>query len=197
MTAKAYIVTEREQHRILLREVLQPHLTEEVHIAVGGNWSSAESLARTIAVEQQVPVALIVGVLKNRDDEEPFLWSSLREVSGERPYHVGIVSPQVERLLFVDETVAEAVIGRTLTDTERGVSLMNPEHILAEALRPPAPPSSEQDRYLTWLLEDFVSQALAERLPHLDLRSIREQPEIVALRQFLKEAVQPVLAVAV
>jgi hypothetical protein len=195
---RLYIVTEARRHIFLLQALLLPEIGSavgQVDISWAGGWSSADSLARTLLMLRRKPVALVVSATTDHADErEGFLRASLGEVNIDSSYLPLVIAPEIESILFTDEAAVEALIRRPLEPKEREQAMTEPYNVLLQVLTPPMAEMNAQN----FFRDDCVEDAFRERLPHLDLRRVREHPKIVALRRFVEESLRPgaVLAAA-
>jgi hypothetical protein len=182
-----YVVPEQERHMILLQHLLEPVLSEDVAFRAGGNWSSADSLARSFLIVKQKPVAIVVGVQENEEGDVRFLKRSLGQVSGDIPFHICLIAPEIESILFTDETVIRGLIGRSLKPKEKALAVTEPYRALVHAIAPDLDP----DLPYIYYYPDPLEKVYRERLPHLNLSRVREHPKIVELRQFVEQCLRP------
>lgn len=191
------IVTEKNRHRLLLKELLKPELRgkeDTVQITWSGSLSSVESTARSIMVVRQCPVAVIIGAThEEKEDEEQFLDSYVGQVSDGVPYHITVIVPEIESILFHDETVIQALLGRSLSDKEKDIAQTQPYNLLRNILKEQALQQESIDPIVA-ALRDFVEEVLEAKLPQLDLSRIREIPEIRVLRAFIGDTLTAIPA---
>lgn len=173
-----YVITEEPEGVALLTELLRPDFDleqGEVSILAGGGESGADALARSILAVRHEPVALVV----DADTVEPgrvresrrFLEYSLGEFGG-AGFGVFLAEPSLDSLLFNDRAIIEALTGRRPTDEQMLRGHYEPRRILEELLP-----------------NGLRGARLAERLPEIDLSSLRTHPLIEDLRKFITEKV--------
>jgi hypothetical protein len=199
------IVTERRRHVFLLKALLRPELSalekagHEVAIVQAGGWSSAESLARSLLVIRQGPVALVVGLDEESRkigapdsaalaaavrEQERFLKQSLGAYADPNAFEVITIAPEIERLIAEEPVLVRALTGRAPTEEESAVLHSHPYEGLEWMLD-----DSVGGRHTAagrdYLLTDLVEAAFEKQLPHLDLSRLRGTEEIRRLRAFL------------
>ena len=117
------VVTEGKQDVALLKAFLD--VTDDntnVRFVAAGGWSSADALARSFLAHGDTHVALVVDADTTDpnlvEDRKRFLHRSLSEIpSSAMLWKVFVIEPEIEKLLFEDRSVVEALVG-TISDTE-------------------------------------------------------------------------------
>lgn len=141
---RAYVVTERPLSTELLRAVLPGELVSDSTFVSGSGRSSAISLAWSLLVAKQLPVALVIDadtdVESSIREQEDFLCETIRRVSPGVDRRVFLAAPAIEALFVRDRGIAGRLAGHTLSDDEWEQAKRHPKRFL-EAL-----PGQELDR---------------------------------------------------
>ncbi|MCX6378733.1 MAG: hypothetical protein NT023_04545 [Armatimonadetes bacterium] len=172
---RCVVVTEGETDARILRPLLKlPSDDNSVKVTVAGGWSSAESLSRSILMNGKKDVVLVVDA--DASDDERFkervnFHKERMEGVDTRTskWLVVVVKPEIEVLFFRDRDTLEAFVGRIVTDEEYFRGQYEPRRILKALL-------GEKS------LADFET-----RLTPQILESLRNQPEIQMVVNFLKQ----------
>ena len=175
------IVTEGQSHVLLLQALLgiSPDHPQITFMAAGG-WSGADSYARTVLIQDEANVALVVSADTTRSDEAEsrrcFLQHSLGDVTLHKKFCVLVIEPQIEALLFQERSLVEQLVGKRISDAEWKRAASKPREVLTEALRPLA-----------------VQEAMETRLSRIDFASLAHNPLMQELKNFLPRARKKVL----
>jgi hypothetical protein len=175
---KAYIVTEGEWDRSLLQHLLPPDVAEDVTIVTAGGGSGAVSMARSLLVRRQAPVALVV----DADSISPALVREralslrelLRSVSVNTPAEVFLAVPEMGVVFFQSPGLLERILGVEIPDTLS---------ILAEA----RPKEALGRLFADHKTLRSMPQMLGA-LTLLDLEELRKTKLIAGLNEFLRHA---------
>ena len=136
---RCFIVVEGPADAILLRELPQlPEGDTRVQIIVGGGWSAADSLARSLLASGRGDVALVVdadsvdpSLVRQR---EQFLEQSLREIGSRGRQLVVVFAPELEALLFQHPGVLESLVGHPVSPTDLVRGRYEPKKVLSELI---------------------------------------------------------------
>jgi hypothetical protein len=133
------VVTEGKHDVALLKTLL--NITDDntnVKFVAAGGWSSADSLARSYLIHGDTNVALVVDAdttdPSQVEDRKRFLHMSLGEISSSAMWKVFVIDPEIERLLFEDHDVVEALVGRPISDTDFVSASFEPKAVLQRLL---------------------------------------------------------------
>ena len=111
----AYIVCEGALDEQLLQRVLPEELLNNVKIVSAGGLSATKSLARSLLVRRQVPVAIVV----DADSVAPDLVQErlknieeiVKSVSVDTPVKVILAAPEIETIFFQDSLLLSRLLG--------------------------------------------------------------------------------------
>jgi hypothetical protein len=170
------IVTASESDALLLGSLLDISESQmDSRFVAMSNFSSADSMARTILLHGEQDVALVVdagAVDPSRIRErERFLQQSLGEVAVYSQWKAFLIKPETDALLFENREVVEELTGEKVDDVTLMKGHYEPRAVLDDLLHG----KSRLDAY-------------KERLPQLDLTPLRNLPVIQELKQFVDGA---------
>jgi len=175
---RAYVVTEGDADARILRRLLPDELTQDAKFVVAGGRSAAESLARSLRIAKQAPVALVFDTdttdQESVDEQREFLESYLKHGSGAAPFEVFPAVPQIETVFFEDRSLVERVTRRKFSDLEWRLAKGQPKQLLRDALPDGADP---------------VERVLAA-VDRESLESLRRHPLLRRLGEFLSSVLQ-------
>lgn len=181
-----HIVTEERSDVFLMKALLAPEFDAEhdgLEITWGGGWSSADSLARTLLVVKRAPVVLVVGAEStNPREREEFLRSSLAQVAAGIPYHVTVVAPSLDVLLFKGGAAAATQLLGNLSIEQQIEGRYEPRRVIVDS----ALPELLQNKGVPFLA-DPLSDLYQERLHLVDLTVARQDERILQVKGFLNE----------
>jgi hypothetical protein len=174
----AYVVTEGPFDAELLRRVLPQELLEGVEFVVAGGVSAAKSLARSLLVRRQTPVAVVLAaeavspelVQERRQSMEEVVES----VAGNVPVIVIVAIPAMEAILFHDPALLERRFGQTLPESLCAFARTNPRDVL-EQLFAQSPHIPNRVK-------------LVEALTPIDVQILQQTAPIQELVAFLRHA---------
>ena len=134
----AYILCEGAEDVQLLRTTLPSQLLTEVEIAAAGGISSIKSLARSLIVQRQRPVAIVF----DADTTVPELIQEriidIKEivecVAIDTPVEVLAFAPTIESIFFQDIHLLEKVLGFVPSQDILDLALSQPKQVLNELL---------------------------------------------------------------
>jgi hypothetical protein len=175
---RAYVVTEGDTDAKILRRLLPEELIHDVKFAVAGGRSAAESLARSLRIAKQVPVALVFDTdttdEQSISEQREFLDDYLDYGSGSAPFEVFPAVPEIEAVFFEDRTLVERATNREFSDLEWRLAKGQPKQLLRDALPDSADPAE--------LVLDGVDEG--------SLESLRRHPLLQGLGEFLSSVLQ-------
>ena len=133
---KAYIVVEGPTDIHILRTLIAPELLHDVTFVDGCGKYNADSLARTLLSERQIPVVLVV----NSDTNDEIAIESYQQdleflsytATVRTPYKIVQAIPTIETVFLQDRTWIEACIGRPLSALEWQLGQKQPRDLLAQ-----------------------------------------------------------------
>ncbi len=134
----AYILCEGSEDAQLLKTILPSPLLIEVEIAAAGGISSIKSLARSLIVRRQIPVAIVF----DADSKVPELIQErikdieeiVECVSINTPIKVLAFAPEIESIFFQDTHLLSKIIGFTPSQDILGLASSQPKKALIELL---------------------------------------------------------------
>lgn len=111
----AYIVCEGDFDAQLLRAVLPEELLDEVEIVSAGGLSAVKSLARSLLVRRQVPIAIVVDADAISTDLVQERRNSIEEivesVAVDTPIRVILAVPTIEIVFFQNSLLLSRLLG--------------------------------------------------------------------------------------
>lgn len=178
MMSRAYVVTEGQADAKILEQVLPHSLVEDVKFVVAGGRSRAESLARSLLIAKNVPVALVFDADTSDEqrvnEEVDFLREYLDYGSGAAPSGVFPAVPEIEAILFEDKSLVERATGQAFSDREWELGKLQPKQLLSTVL------PDRTDRAV------FVLGSADEE----SIKRLREHPLARGLTEFLSSVLQ-------
>jgi hypothetical protein len=173
---KAYIVCEESLDQQLLNRVLPDELLDSVGIVAAGSLSSVKSMARTLVVRRQVPVAIVVDAeVVNPDQvEERYreIKSIVESVAPDTPVEVILAVPAIETIFFQDISLIPRLLGYVPSQEMLSLAVYQPEQALNQLIERSNKCQSESQ--------------LIEQLTPEDLEILRKAPAIEKVMQFLR-----------
>ncbi|BBC22561.1 hypothetical protein [Pseudanabaena sp. ABRG5-3] len=177
----AYIVCEGDFDTQLLKAVLPKDLLQKVEIVSAGGQYAAKSLARSLIVRRQAPVALVLDADLIDPDLIQERCTSIQEllesVSINTPVKVILAVPQIESILFQDRGLLCRLMGLEITSDTVVNARNQPKKALEKLI-------SQSKSY------QGQSQII-NQLVHEDLEILRKDPVIQELVQFLQSVREP------
>lgn len=170
---KCIVVTEGKIDIAILKAILKPDEDDNVEFFPAGGWSSADSYSRSVLVNGNRNVALVVDAdttdANLAEERRSFLHRSMGAIASSSKWIVIVIEPEIEMLLFKDRKVIEALAGRSLSETDCVRASFTPKAVLKELFA---------GKNLVDIYEND--------LPNLNLNQIREATPIQELMTFLK-----------
>jgi hypothetical protein len=177
---KSYVVTVGPFDGELIKTQLQARGFEQTRVLVSENASSAESLASSILLVKQLPVALVL----NAGAYEPSMVhrisrqfeSLLGAVAPRTDWRVLMMVPEMEILFFQVPGLLEALGLPAPTPDQLKIAEYVPGKVLEEIVAPVAAKRARKTPWRQWLMKRF------SRLPH---EEIWKQEPFAELLRFL------------
>ena len=176
----AVIVTDGAFAQLLLEQMVRQHpllRSRELRVSDAGEWSGAQSKARTILVLKHQPVALVAdaGAFEPEGitEQRCFLEWGLEQVAPRHRWRVILLIPQVEGLLFRNERLLRALVEDMPSFEQTIRARYEPRRVFAELMR------HEGRRSLPAVLPQRLAQA--------ELMPLWALPEFLPLESFLLE----------
>jgi hypothetical protein len=131
---RAYIIVEGQSDARILRALLPDELLEDTEIVSAGGASAAKSLARSLLVRRQTPVAIVMdadSVAPERIQEcRQSIEEVVESVAGGVPVKAVVAAPAMETILFYDETMLARVFGPGLSEHLLSLARIQPQDAL-------------------------------------------------------------------
>jgi hypothetical protein len=172
----AYIVCEGALDAQLLKQVLPEGLLSNVEIIPAGGLSAGKSLARSLIVRRQVPVALVIDADVVAPDQVEERLKDIEEIVGSVAantlFKVILAVPTIEMLFFQDVSLLSRLLGYAPSPELLSLAIYQPAQALSQLIAQSP---------------NYQSQAqLIGQLSHENLELLRQAPVIQALIQFLQ-----------
>jgi hypothetical protein len=177
----AYIICEGVDDKQLLKIVLPEISLNQVEIVVGGGISSVKSIARSLVVRRQTPVAIVV----DSDSTVPELVQMrIREtteivesVSVNTPVKVMLFVPELEAIFFQDLQLLSKLLGYAPSQDELSLAASQPRKVLAQLLA-----KSDKVRNRTEIINQLAEE---------NINNLRDFSTIQELIEFLQSVREP------
>lgn len=178
----AYIICEGIDDKQLLKTVLPEISLNQVEIVVGGGISSVKSIARSLVVRSQTPVAIIV----DADSTVPELvqiriretTEIIESVSVSTPVKVMLFVPEIEAIFFQDLQLLARLLGYSPSQDELSLAVSQPRKVLQQLLA-----KSEKVHNRTEIINQLAEE---------NINNLRDFPTIQELIKFLQSVREPV-----
>jgi hypothetical protein len=129
-----YVIVEGPREIRFLSRILPKAIADQVTFVNGRGTYGAESLARSVAATQAVPVVLLIDadttdrtlIAQKRQDVNYLI----RQTSSGAPFQLLLAVPTIETVLFADRALLEHLIDRQLTDLEWNLGQRQPRDLL-------------------------------------------------------------------
>jgi hypothetical protein len=172
----AYIVCEGERDAQLLKRLLPEEFVSNVEIVAAGGLSAVKSLARSLIVRRQSPVAVVADADANTPEQVEQRLKDTEEILGNiaanTPVKVILAVPTLEIIFFQDISLLSRLLGYAPSQDMLNLAAYQPWQALKQLI--------SQSK-------DFQSQSqLIEQLTHQDLEVLRKAPVIQEMLQFLQ-----------
>ncbi len=176
------VVTQSQANVLLLQAILNiPDDDPQIEFVAAGGWSRVDSYARTLLIEDKANVAVVVDAdttdPNNVDSRRRFLHRSLGEVKIHRNFHVAVIVPEIEALLFQEHSILKHFVGKPVSDTDIVSANWEPKKVLGRIL-----PSYND------------AQFFQSRLSGIDLSPLANNASMEKLKTFLSHSRQAATA---
>lgn len=172
----AYIVCESERDAQLLKRLLPEEFVNNVEVVAAGGLSAIKSLARSLIVRRQSPVAIVADAdavipeqieQRLKDTEE-----IVGKIAANTPVKVVLAIPTLEAIFFQDISLLSRLLGYAPPQDMLSLAMYQPWQALKQLI--------SQSK-------NFQSQSqLVEKLTNEDLEILRKAPVIQEVIQFLQ-----------
>ncbi|HLM42554.1 MAG TPA: hypothetical protein VK458_01750 [Myxococcaceae bacterium] len=170
------VVTEEQFDGELIKSLLKARGLERTRVFVGGNRSSAESLASSLMVVKQLPVALLL----DAEAHEPSKIESRRRqlealvgaVTSLAEWKLFLMAPELEILFFRVPGLLESLGLPAPSSEQLKIAEYVPSKVLEEIVASGLPKRSRSTPWRQWLMKRF------SRLPHDDIWKLEPFAEL-------------------
>jgi hypothetical protein len=173
---KAYIVCEGELDATLLQHVLPEPLLNNVGIVAAGSLSSAKSMARSLVVRRQVPVAIVVDAETVNPDQVEERRREVKEivesVAPNTAVEVILAVPAIEAIFFQDSSLLPRLLSSVLSQEILSLAVYQPQQALTQLMT-----QSKKRQNESWMIEQLADE---------DLEILRKASVIKEIIQFLQ-----------
>jgi hypothetical protein len=174
----AYIVCEGEHDAQLLKRILPEELVYNVEVVAAGGLSDVKSLARSLIVRRQSPVAIVADADSTTPEQVEQRLKDTEEIIGNIAANtlvkVILAVPTFEAIFFQDVSLLSRLLGYTPSPDMLSLAVYQPKQALNK---------------LVSQSKNFLSQSqLVEQLTNEDLEFLRKAPVIQEVIQFLQSA---------
>ena len=180
----AYIICESRSDIQILQAILPKQLLKEVEFVAAGGISSVTSLARSIVVRRQVPVAIVVDADSTVPELVQMRTNSLTEivesVSVNTPVKVILFIPAIEAIFLQDYQLLSRLLGYNPSQNELTLVSSPPIKILKQLIAKSEKVSN---------IAHFVNKLSDE-----DIETLRNTSAIQELICFLQAVREPIEA---
>jgi hypothetical protein len=172
----AYIVCEGEYDAHLLRCLLPEELISDVEVVAAGGLSAVKSLARSLIVRRQSPVAIVADADAVLPEHVEQRLQDIEEVVGNiaanTPVKVILAVPEIEAIFFQDISLLSRLLGYSPSQDTISLAIYQPKQALNQLI-------SQS--------ESLQSQAqLVDKLTEKDIRELRKSKVIQEVIKFLE-----------
>lgn len=178
----AYIICEGRYDIQLIEATLPKQLLKEVEVVAAGGISSVTSLARSIVVRRQVPVAIVVDADSTVPELVQMQTNSIKEivesVSVSTPVKVILFVPEMEAIFFQDTQLLAKLLGYIPSQDELTLAISQPKKILNQLI--------DKSKKINDLAQ-FITNLSDE-----DINNLRNTSVIQELIYFLQAVREPV-----
>jgi hypothetical protein len=172
----AYLVCEGARDAQLLKRVLPEELLHNLEIIPAGGLSAIKSLARSLIVRRQAPVAIVMDadviipeqVEERLKDTEKIISS----VAANTPVKVILAIPTIETIFFQDISLLSRLLGSTPSQDILSLAIYQPWEALKKLI-------AQSEKYQS-------QSQLVEQLTNEDLEILRKTTVIKEIVQFLQ-----------
>ena len=180
----AYIICEGLSDTQILQSILPKQLLKEVEVVAAGGISSVKSLARSLVVRRQVPVAIVVDADSTVPELVQMQTNSITQivesVSVNTPVKVILFVPEMEAIFFQDPQLLSRLLGYSPSQDELTLAISQPAKVLKQLIT-----KSEKVNDLT----QFINKLSDENID-----TLRNTSAIQELIYFLQAVCEPIEA---
>jgi predicted ATP-dependent endonuclease of OLD family len=181
---KAYIVCEGALDQQLLQRILPGEFLSTVGIVAAGSLSSVKSMARSLVVRRQIPVAIVVDADTVNADQVEERRREIKEivesVAVNTPVEVILAVPAIETIFFQDPLLLSHLLGNTPSQEILSLAVYQPKQALTQLISQSNQCQSESQ--------------LVEQLTFEDLEILRKTPVFQEMSQFLQSLRETAIA---
>jgi hypothetical protein len=174
----AYIVCEGERDAQLLKRVLPEELISNVEVVAAGGLSAVKSLARSLIVRRQSPVAIVADADAMTPEQVEERLKDTEEIVGNIAantlFRVILAVPALETIFFQDIPLLSRLMGYAPSQDLLSLAVYQPWQALKQLI-------SQSTKYQS-------QTQLVEQLTNEDLEILRKAPVIQEVIQFLQSA---------
>jgi hypothetical protein len=176
---RAYVVTEGEAEAALIRQVLRSADVDDVYVAPAGGRSAAMSLAKTIVMKRDRPVALVLDAETSDPDrvreQQQIVQDIIAVGPTVAPLRVFLAVPEVEAVFFADLPTTNRLLGQPQLKKKPVEAEARPKAALQKLLGTHHKPKELADFFGT--VDQEAARALAQHEPFRSLVSFLRAPE--------------------
>lgn len=126
----AYIIVEGSFDAQLLTRLLPKNLLDEVAIVSAGGLSAVKSLARSLLVRRQVPIAIVVDAgsttLELIQERRQSIEEIVTSIAGNVPVKVIVAVPEIESVFFQNTSIIEKIFGCSIPENILAIADLQP-----------------------------------------------------------------------
>lgn len=180
----AYIIAEGYSDVTILKKILPQTLLKEVEIIAAGGKASAQSLARSLVVRRQVPVAIVADAdsidtrIATQQTQE--MTNMIESVAINTPVKVILSVPAIESIFFDDLALLSKLIGYELPEDTINQAKTQPGLVLQNLLSQSNIKVNKKNGF----------DALLNRLTEQDIKILQLTPVMQELIEFLQSVHQ-------
>ncbi len=172
----AYVVCEGECDAQILKRLLPEEAVGDVEVVVAGGLSAVKSLARSLVVRRQCPVAIVADADAVVPEQVEQRLQDIQEIVGNiaanTPVKVVLAVPALEAVFFQDVSLLSKWLGHAPSQDMLNLAIYQPKQALVQLI-------AQSD--------SIQSQShLVEQLAHSEVEVLRGAPVIQELIQFLQ-----------
>jgi hypothetical protein len=172
----AYLVCEGAADAQLLKRILSEEVLHSLEIVAAGGLSSAKSMARSLVVRRQAPVAIVIDsdsiALDQVEDRRRTTEDIVKGVASNTPVKVILAVPTIEAMFFQDIALLSRIVGCDPSPDILEMAVAQPLQALTQLI-------SQSQPYLN-------QSQLIEQLTADDLAILRKTPLVQEIIQFLQ-----------
>ena len=174
---RVYVLVEGETDAEFLRRLLPPEVTSDAEIVAAGSSSEIPSLARSLLVRRQRPVAVLMDadslsesmIQERKESTEDLIQSAAVSI----PVKVFVVVPEIESWFFAIPEAINRIFGQETPQDLVVLGRRDPKGVLHQL---------EERSKQKWKTGEAIRQ-----LDSQDIEKLRRLPEVTELSKFLEE----------